>query len=62
MIAYIHLYICTYIYKYIAVSSSLGVNRISHKVKDSQKLKYFDKSDPQPDLDDESMGARIIES
>lgn len=43
-----------------AVSSSLGVNRISHKVKDNQELKYLDKLDPQPDPDDESMGARII--
>lgn len=45
---------------YIAVRSSLGVNSISHKVKDSRELKYFDKSDPQPDTDDENIWYRII--
>lgn len=49
---YKYLYIRACIYKYIAVSSSLGVNSISHEVNDSQELKYFDKSDPQPDTDD----------
>lgn len=57
---HIHLYICTCIYKSMAVNSSLEVNRIRHKVKDSQELKYFDKSDPQPAPDDESMGDMII--
>jgi len=57
---YKHLYICTCIYKYIAVSSSLRVNRMIHTVKDSQELYYFDKSDPQPDLDDESVVASIV--
>lgn len=57
---YKHLYICTCIYRYIDVSSSLGVNSIRHKVKDSQELKCFDKSDPQPDPEDENIWARII--
>lgn len=44
----------------MAVSSSLEVNKIRHKAKDSQELKYFDKSDPHPAPDDESMGDVII--
>lgn len=47
-------------YKSIAVSSSLGVNSISQIVKDSQEQDYFDKSEPQPDPDDENIRARII--
>lgn len=56
---YTYVYVCVYtdmcicIYKYITANCSLGVKRISHKVKDSQGLKYFDKSNPQPSTDDE---------
>lgn len=46
-----HVYIYTCMYKSIAVTSSLGVNRISHNIKHSQELKYFAKSDPQQDSD-----------
>lgn len=48
------------VYIHIAMSGSLGVNSTGHKVKDSQELKYFDNSDPQPDTDDENIWARII--
>lgn len=60
MCIYMNIYTYVNVYTNTYLCSSLGVNSISHEVKDNQELKYFDKSDPQTDKDDENIWNRII--